>query len=111
VRSEISKKFWPENVGGRDHLRELGTEGRIILKQILEKWGVRICTRFYNSVSSSEYGSEISGLKMAKKLLINRPFVCHLLRNNSVLCSRLLRYDSAVADSLQFLGRRGFHIF
>jgi hypothetical protein len=30
-------QFWSENLWGRDHLRDLDIDGRIILKLILEK--------------------------------------------------------------------------
>jgi hypothetical protein len=34
-------KFWLENLNGSDHLEDLGTDGRMVLKLILKKWGVR----------------------------------------------------------------------
>jgi hypothetical protein len=35
-------KFWSENPKGRDHLRDLGTEERIILKWILKEQDLRM---------------------------------------------------------------------
>jgi hypothetical protein len=30
--------FWLENLTGRDHMKDLGVDGKIILNWILEKW-------------------------------------------------------------------------
>jgi hypothetical protein len=38
-------KFWSEKLNRRDHLEDLGIDGRI-LKSILKKWDVRVWTRF-----------------------------------------------------------------
>jgi hypothetical protein len=35
-----------ENLKRRDHLEELGVEGRVISKWIKNKWGVRVWTGF-----------------------------------------------------------------
>jgi hypothetical protein len=37
--------FWLENLKGRDHLEDLGTDGSIILEQILGKQGGKVWTR------------------------------------------------------------------
>jgi len=36
--------FWWGNLKGRDHLENLGKDGRIILRWIFEKWDVRAWT-------------------------------------------------------------------
>jgi hypothetical protein len=38
------KKFWSENLKGRDHLEDLGGDERIILKWTLRKLGGRVWT-------------------------------------------------------------------
>jgi len=38
------KKFWSENLKGRDHAEDLGVDGRIILEWILGKYGGRVWT-------------------------------------------------------------------
>jgi hypothetical protein len=43
--------FICENLKGRDHLKDLSIDGRIILKKILKKLGVRMWT-------ASEYGPQ-----------------------------------------------------
>ena len=35
---ERCRQFWRKNVWERDHLEDLGVDGRIILKQIFKKW-------------------------------------------------------------------------
>jgi hypothetical protein len=35
----MHKKFWSENLKGRDHSEDLGVDGNIVLELILEKWG------------------------------------------------------------------------
>jgi hypothetical protein len=40
-RWEMRSKFWSEKLKGRDHLKNLDVEGRIILKYILAKSGGR----------------------------------------------------------------------
>jgi len=35
-------KFWLENLKRRDHLEELGVDGRIILEWILKKQGIKM---------------------------------------------------------------------
>jgi putative hemolysin len=37
VRREMRTKFWMESLKGRDHAKDLGVDGRIILKWILRK--------------------------------------------------------------------------
>ena len=37
-REEVHTKFWWGNLRERDHSEDPGTEGRIILKWIFEKW-------------------------------------------------------------------------
>jgi hypothetical protein len=39
-KGEACTGFWWEKLRERDHLRELGVDGRIILRWILRKWGV-----------------------------------------------------------------------
>jgi len=34
----MSTKFWSKNQKGRDHLQDIGVNGKIILVWILEKW-------------------------------------------------------------------------
>jgi hypothetical protein len=38
--------FWSENLNGKDHLGDLGIYGKIIIKWILRKYGVRVWTGF-----------------------------------------------------------------
>ena len=40
-REEAYTGFWWENLKERDHLREPGVDGRIILRWTLRKWDVR----------------------------------------------------------------------
>ena len=40
----MRSKFYFENVKGRDHLRNLGVIGRIILKWIFKRNNVTMCT-------------------------------------------------------------------
>jgi len=37
-RGELHRGFWWGNLEERDHLEDLGLDGRIILKLILKKW-------------------------------------------------------------------------
>jgi len=37
-------KFWPGNLKGRDHLEDLGVDGKIILEWILGKQGGKVWT-------------------------------------------------------------------
>jgi hypothetical protein len=39
-------KFWQGSLKERDYFEDLGVDGRIILKRILEKWNVEECTVF-----------------------------------------------------------------
>jgi hypothetical protein len=41
---EIETKFWSKPPKGRNQSGELGVDGRIILKLIMEKYGVRFRT-------------------------------------------------------------------
>jgi hypothetical protein len=41
-RQETCTKFWSQNLKGKDHLVELGVAGRIILRWMLMKQGVRV---------------------------------------------------------------------
>jgi hypothetical protein len=38
VRGEVCTGLWWGNLRKRDHLLDLGVDGRIILKSILKKW-------------------------------------------------------------------------
>jgi len=38
--------FWSENLNGRDHLKDLGVDGKIILEWILYKYGGEVWTGF-----------------------------------------------------------------
>jgi hypothetical protein len=40
---EMRAISWPHNIKERDHLGDLDVDGRIMLKLILGKYGVRIC--------------------------------------------------------------------
>jgi hypothetical protein len=37
--------FWWGNLKGRNHLENLGVDGRIILKWVLKKWGGKVWSR------------------------------------------------------------------
>jgi hypothetical protein len=37
---------WLENLNERDHLEDLGTDGKIILGWVLRKYGGKVRTRF-----------------------------------------------------------------
>jgi hypothetical protein len=39
-------KSWSENLTGRGHKEDLGVDGRIVLKWILEKWGGKVWAGF-----------------------------------------------------------------
>jgi hypothetical protein len=43
-REKACTGFWWENLGERDHWRNPGVDGRIILRLILRKWDVEIWT-------------------------------------------------------------------
>jgi hypothetical protein len=43
-REEEYTGFWWRNLNERDHLEDLGVEGRIILRWIFRKWDVWACT-------------------------------------------------------------------
>jgi hypothetical protein len=40
------KKFWSENVNGRDHLENLGVDGKLLSEYIFERYGGKLWTRF-----------------------------------------------------------------
>jgi len=40
MRGEMYTGFWCGNLRERDHLEDLGIDGRIILSWIFRKWGV-----------------------------------------------------------------------
>jgi hypothetical protein len=40
----MSTKFYSQNPKGRDHFKDLGIDGRIISKQFLKKWDLRLWT-------------------------------------------------------------------
>jgi hypothetical protein len=40
----MCKKFWSQNIYGRDHLEDLDIDGKIILEWILGKWGGKLWT-------------------------------------------------------------------
>jgi hypothetical protein len=42
----VETKTWSTNLKGRDQLRNLRVDGRIVLKMVLEKWDIRMWTRF-----------------------------------------------------------------
>jgi hypothetical protein len=58
-RWEMYAEFWSENMKGRDHFRDLGSRGSLILilKWILKKQSVSMWTGFV-----CEHGNEPSGL-------------------------------------------------
>jgi len=37
-RREVHKGFWWENLKERGHLEDIGIDGRIILKWVINKW-------------------------------------------------------------------------
>jgi hypothetical protein len=41
---EVHTIFWSENVKGRDHVEDLGVNGKIILERILGKEGGKVWT-------------------------------------------------------------------
>jgi len=43
-RAEVCTGFWWENLKERDHLEDLGIDGRIKLRWIFKKWDVRAWT-------------------------------------------------------------------
>jgi hypothetical protein len=43
---EMHRKFWLQNLAGRDHLQDTGMSGRVILEWILEKQGGKVWTGF-----------------------------------------------------------------
>jgi len=43
-RAEACTGFWWVNLRERDHLGDLGADGRIILGWIFRNWDVEICT-------------------------------------------------------------------
>jgi hypothetical protein len=40
------RRFWCGNIKRREHLEDLGVDGRIMLEWVLEKWGWVACPRF-----------------------------------------------------------------
>jgi len=44
VRGETYRGFWWGNLRERDHLKDQGVNGRIILRQIFRKWDVMVWT-------------------------------------------------------------------
>jgi len=40
-RGEVHTGFWWDNLQDRDHLKDEGVEGRVILKWIFKKWDER----------------------------------------------------------------------
>jgi hypothetical protein len=49
-------EFWPENLTGRDYLKDLGKDRRIILKWILKKYDVRMWTGFISLSTGCSMG-------------------------------------------------------
>jgi hypothetical protein len=43
-RAEVYTGFWLGNPRERDHLEDAGLDGRIILRWVFRKWGVRMWT-------------------------------------------------------------------
>jgi len=41
---EVHAGFWWGNMRERDHLEDPGVDGRIILRWVFQKWGVRVWT-------------------------------------------------------------------
>jgi N6-adenosine-specific RNA methylase IME4 len=44
-REEVCTEFWWDNLMERDHLVDPDLDGKIILRQILPKWGVKVRNR------------------------------------------------------------------
>jgi hypothetical protein len=42
----MERKFWSENLKGRDYLEDLGVGGRIILEHMLGKWFEKVWIGF-----------------------------------------------------------------
>jgi hypothetical protein len=66
--------FWFENLKGREHSEDLSTNGRIILKCILRKYGGNVWTGFIwlrigTVAGSFEHGNEPSGSIKGRELL------------------------------------------
>jgi hypothetical protein len=43
-RVEIITEFWLGNIRERDHLKDLGLDGKIMLEPILKDWNEWVCT-------------------------------------------------------------------
>jgi hypothetical protein len=61
---ERCKRFWWGNLRQRDHLEDLGVDGRIILRWIFRKWDggawkVVICLRIWTVAGTCKRGNEL----------------------------------------------------
>jgi hypothetical protein len=54
---EAYKEFWWEILRERDHRRDSGIDGRIILRQIFRKY-IRMCSVCFQSIHQQFVGSE-----------------------------------------------------